>query len=162
MSGAVRQLSVKPRTPGQYGLPKRAVPALRITPAGAEGDYNHYRTTKAQGDPNQAILVMTEEVLEQLRREGWPVEPGDFGENVTVSGVPEASLRPGSRLQIGEVRLEVTLACDPCVELYVLPYVGNEKGPEFVRAVHGRRGWYAKVLAGGVVTTGAAVEVTAG
>lgn len=160
-AGTVRRLSVKPRTPGERGLPKQAVSTLTITPAGAEGDYNHYRTTKVHGDANLAILLLTEEVLEGLRRDGWPVQPGDLGENVTLADVPEASLKPGSRVTIGDVVLEVSEACDPCSETYVLPYVGRERGPEFVRTLMGRRGWFARVLAGGTIASGAEVFVTA-
>lgn len=159
-SGSVERLSVKPRTPGQRGLPKHAVPRVQITPAGAEGDYNHYRTTKVKGDPNLAILVMTREVIDALRTEGWPVEAGDLGENLTLTGVPEVSLKPGSRIRIGPVLLEVSEPCDPCTELYVLPYVGREKGPDFVRTLTGRRGWFARVLSPGEITPGAPVEVS--
>jgi MOSC domain-containing protein YiiM len=159
-SGSVQRLSVKPRTPGQRGLPKHPVPRLRITPAGAEGDYNHYRTTKVQGNPDLAILVLTREVIDTLRTEGWPVEPGDLGENLTLAGVPESSLKPGSRIRIGEVLLEVSEPCDPCTELYVLPYVGKEKGPEFVRTLTGRRGWFTRVLSSGEIVPGTAVQVT--
>jgi MOSC domain-containing protein YiiM len=158
-AGSVRRLSVKPQTEGERGLPKRAVPELRITAAGAEGDYNHYRTTKVKGDPDLAILVLTEEVIEALRREGWPVEPGDLGENLTLAGVPEASLKPGARLTIGEVVLEVSQPCDPCSETYVLPYVGRDKGPEFVRTLVGRRGWFTRVLSPGTIVAGAPVVV---
>ena len=157
--GSVQRLSVKPKTPGQRGLPKHAVTRLQITPAGAEGDYNHYRTTKVQGDPNLAILVLTREVIDTLRTEGWPVEPGDLGENLTLAGVPEASLKPGARIHIGNVLLEVSEPCDPCTELYVLPYVGKEKGPAFVRTLTGRRGWFARVLVSGEIVPGAPVEV---
>lgn len=158
--GTVERVSVKPRTPGQRGLPKHAVSRLQITPAGAEGDYNHYRTTKVQGDPNLAILMLTREVIDGLRAEGWPVEPGDLGENLTLAGVPEASLKPGTRLRIGEALLEVSEPCDPCTEIYVLPYVGKEKGPGFVRTLTGRRGWFARVLSPGEIVPGAPVEVT--
>ncbi len=161
-SGSVQRLSVKPMTPGQRGLPKHSVESLRITPAGAEGDYNHYRTTKAKGDPNLAILVLTREVIDALRTEGWPVEPGDLGENLTLAGISESTLKPGSKIRIGEALLEISEPCDPCTELYVLPYVGKEKGPAFVRTLGGRRGWFARVLSSGEVVPGAPVEVTPG
>jgi MOSC domain-containing protein YiiM len=147
-------VSVKPRVRGEYGLPKPAVPRLEITPAGAVGDYNNYRTEKLPGDLDQAILVITRDVLDQLRAEGWPVAPGDLGENVTVSGVFESDLGPGAQLHIGPVVLEVSLACDPCTELCVLPYVGAERGPAFVRALTGRRGWYARVIQPGTIAPG--------
>ena len=159
MEGTVTRLSIKPRVPGEYGLPKRAVDRLTITQAGAEGDYNNYRTRQLGGDPAQAILLLTGEVLRQLNTEGWPVAPGDLGENITLDGIAERLLGPGARVRAGDVTLEVSLPCAPCTELYSLPYVGKEKGPGFVRAMKGRRGWYARVLEPGVVRLGDSVRL---
>lgn len=159
MPGHLLRLSVKPRIRGEYGLPKVAVPELRVSRGGAEGDYNNYRMRKLAGDADQAILLLTEEVIRQLNAEGWPVEPGDLGENLTLGGVPEASLRAGTRLQLGEVSLEVTHRCDPCTELYTLPYAGEQRGPEFVRTLVDRRGWYARVVSPGVIRQDTPVKV---
>ncbi len=159
MTGRLLRLSVKPRTPGERGLPKRSVAELRITTAGATGDYNHWRTREAKGDPDQALLLLTDEILGRLQAEGWPVGPGDLGENLTLGGIPESSLRPGTRLRLDAVLLEISKPCDPCTELYVLPYVGPERGPAFVRTLRGRRGWFARVLAGGIVGPDTPVEV---
>lgn len=163
--GNVVRLSVKSQVPGEVGLPKHAVPFLRVTVDGVEGDYNHYRTHRLGGDRNQALLVVTQELLTALGAEGWPVQPGDLGENLTVAGISEAHLRPGVRLQIGPVTVAITKPCDPCTALYSLPYVGDERGPAFLAATAGRRGWYAKVLTPGeitphsVVTLGSAAAV---
>lgn len=159
MTGRVIQLGVKPKTPGQYGLPKHPVPALVVSASGAEGDYNRYRTEELQGDADQALLLLTEQVLEQLRAEGWPVAPGDLGENVTLGGIEEGSLHPGVRLRLGAVVVEITKACVPCSELYALPYVGKERGPAMVKALMGRRGWYARVHAGGRLEVAAPVTL---
>jgi MOSC domain-containing protein YiiM len=159
MSGYVIQLNTKPRTPGEHGLPKRAVERIGFTTDGLAEDYNHYRTTKLESNPDQAVLVLSEDVLTQLQEEGWPVRPGDLGENVTLGGISETALRPGVRLTLGAVLLELTKACDPCTELYVLPYVGESRGPAFVRTLQARRGWYAKVLTPGVVEAGAPVTL---
>ncbi len=160
MAGSVLRTSIKPRMPGECGLPKRAVAKLDLTEAGAAGDYNHYRTRELPGDRDQAVLLLTDEVMRQLKAEGWPVEPGDLGENLSLTGIAESSLGPGVRLGVGDALLEISHACDPCTELYVLPYVGKERGPAFLRALHGRRGWYARVLRPGVVEAGMALEVT--
>lgn len=158
--GAIVQLSIKAQVPGQVGFPKRAVPILRVTPDGAEGDYNHYRTRKLEGDRDQALLVVTQDLLAALNAEGWPVRPGDLGENLTVSGIREEELRPGAGLQVGEVSITITKPCDPCTELYTLPYIGTERGPAFLKATAGRRGWYAKVLTPGEITPEASVTLT--
>ena len=118
-----------------------------------------WRTEKAAGDPDQAVLLLSEETLADLRAEGWPVQAGDIGENLTVAGLPADALRPGVRVRLGEVVLEVSKACDPCTILHTLPYVGLERGPAFLRAMAGRRGWFARVLQGGTIRSDAAVEV---
>jgi MOSC domain-containing protein YiiM len=160
MTGRILRLSIKPKIPGEYGLPKQAVAEMTIGINGAAGDYNHYRATKLKGDPDQAILVVTREVLDQLQREGWPVEPGDLGENLTLGDVPESALVAGTRLELGVVRLEITKRCEPCTELHSLPYVGKGRGVAFVRTMVDRRGWYARVLSGGVLSLDTPVHVT--
>jgi MOSC domain-containing protein YiiM len=162
LTGRVLQLSVKPETPGEFGLPKRAVPELVISSTGAAGDFNRYRTEKLAGDRDQALLLMTEDLLDTLRSEGWPVARGDLGENLTLGGIPESSLAPGVRLRLGEVELEISKACDPCSETWSLPYIGSERGPAFVRALVGRRGWYARVLREGRLDLETPVMLEAG
>ncbi|HEV8150174.1 MAG TPA: MOSC domain-containing protein [Gemmatimonadales bacterium] len=154
MIGQVAGLNVKPKTPGEPGLPKAPVPLLQLTATGAGGDFNRYRTNTLGGDPDSAVLLLTEDILVDLRAEGWPVEPGELGENVLLAGIPNAALEPGRQVRLGAALLEVTRACQPCTELHTLPYVGAAHGPEFVRTLHGRRGWYARVLHEGDVSLG--------
>ena len=162
MRGRVVQLHLKPREGRSRGIPKRPVSQLTITAAGVEGDFNRWRTEKADGDPDQAVLLLNDEILVDLRQEGWPVQRGDLGENLTLADLPPDALQPGVQLRAGEVVLEVSKACDPCTVLFNLPYVGKERGPEFLRIMLGRRGWYARVLQAGNVSAGAPIEVTAG
>ena len=159
MRGRIVQLSLKPKEGRARGLPKRAVSRLTITAEGVEGDYNRWRTEKAHGDPDQAVLLLNEEILADLQAEGWPVQPGDLGENLLVAGLPPNALEPDTTVRLGEVVLQVSKACDPCTVLYTLPYVGPERGPQFLRIMHGRRGWYARVLRAGTVGVDTPVEV---
>jgi MOSC domain-containing protein YiiM len=161
MQGEVVRLHRKPKEGRGRGIPKPSVPELTLTPDGVEGDFNRWRTEKADGDPDQAVLLMREETLEDLRAEGWAVRPGDLGENVTLAGISADALSPGARVQLGEVVLEVSKPCDPCVVLYRLPYVGVDRGPRFLRALKGRRGWFARVLRGGTIGRGVRVELLA-
>lgn len=160
MLGRVVQLNLKPEEGRARGLPKRAVSHLTITPAGVHGDYNRWRTEKANGDPDQAVLLLQEEILADLRAEGWPVQAGELGENLTVAGLPPEAFQSGAQLHLGEVLLEVSKPCDPCTVLYTLPYVGSERGPLFLRTMNGRRGWFARVLRGGMVRLDTPIEVT--
>lgn len=162
MPGTILQLNVKPQTPGEHGLPKRPVREARLTRHGLEGDYNRYRQEKRGGDPGMALLLMPSETLAALRAEGWPLQPGDLGENVTTSGLPYDALPPGSRVRLGpEAVVEVSKACDPCKNLYALPYVGPGRGPEFLRVMMGRRGWYARVLVEGLLRQGDPIGIDA-
>jgi MOSC domain-containing protein YiiM len=158
--GRIVQLHLKPREGRARGLPKRMVPQLTITPAGVEGDFNRWRTEEADGDPDQAVLLLAQEILAQLRAEGWPVQPGQLGENLTVADLPADALQPGTRVHVGEVVLEVSKPCNPCTVLYGLPYVGTDRGPAFLRTLQGRRGWFARVLQGGTVSADMPVKVT--
>ena len=153
-SGRIVRLQRKPREGRSRGIPKRPVDELAITASGVEGDFNRWRTEKAAGDPDQAVLLLSEDVLAELNAEGWPVGPGDLGENLLLSGLPADALTPGARVRAGDVDLEISKRCDPCVVLYGLPYVGQERGPAFVRTMRGRRGWFARVIRGGVLRVG--------
>jgi MOSC domain-containing protein YiiM len=159
VAGRVVQLHRKPKRGRERGLPKPAVPELSITTDGVDGDFNRWRTEKANGDPDQAVLLMREETLADLRAEGWPVQPGELGENLTLADVPADSLVPGARLRVGGVILEVSKPCDPCTVLFSLPYVGPDRGPEFLRILKGRRGWFARVLQGGTIRRDTAIQV---
>lgn len=158
MRGQVVQLNVKPETQGERGLPKRPAEAVTVTPHGVHGDYNRYRQEDLAGDPTSAVLVIPLETIDQLNAEGWPIKPGDLGENITTRGIPYDAMAPGTRLRVGGCEIEIARACDPCTNLYELPYVGREKGPRFVKTLVGRRGWYARVLRDGSVRRGDAVE----
>jgi MOSC domain-containing protein YiiM len=156
-TGRVRQLHRKPETPGGHGLPKTPVPEVRITVHGLAGDFNRFRHEERHDDPDMAVLIYPAETIEKLGREGWPVRPGDLGENVLTEGIAYHAFAPGLRFRIGEARVQISKACDPCDNLFLLPYVGRERGPEFLRTMLGRRGWYARVLDEGIVRTGDAI-----
>jgi MOSC domain-containing protein YiiM len=159
--GRIVELHLKPKEGRTRGLPKRAVPELTITAEGVQGDFNRWRAEEANGDPDQAVLLLAEEILTALRSEGWPVRAGELGENLTLADLPADALQPGARVHVGDVVLEVSKPCDPCIVLYGLPYVGVERGPAFLRTVQGRRGWFARVLRGGTIRSDMPVEVSA-
>jgi len=158
MAGSVEQINVKPQKKGERGIPKVPVGAISVTRAGAEGDYNVYRQEKKKGDPDSAILLIPIETIRDLNSEGWPVKAGDLGENVTTSGIPYSFFAVGKTFTLGKAVLQVSRACDPCENLFVLPYVGTAKGPKFLKTMLGRRGWYARVIREGKVERGDRIE----
>jgi MOSC domain-containing protein YiiM len=152
--GRVYQLNRKPERPEEHGLPKAAVSDARVFKQGLDGDFNRFRHEEKRDDPGMAILIIPLETIEELNREGWPVRPGDLGENITSQGVAYDDFAPGAKFQIGDAQLEIVKPCTPCTNLYLLPYVGEERGPEFLRVTLGRRGWYARVLEEGSIHVG--------
>ena len=154
MPGVVQQINVKPQTKGEHGLPKKPVPSAKVTKGGVAGDFNVYRHEKLKDDPDSALLIMPIEMIHELNSEGWPIKPADFGENFTTSGIPYGSFAVGRIFSAGGVRFQISRACDPCTNLYLLPYVGKARGPEFLKVTLGRRGWYARVLQEGRVAAG--------
>jgi len=150
----VQQINVKPQTPGEHGLPKKPIDSAFVSLAGVRGDYNRYRHEKRNDDPDMALLVMPIETIREINSEGWPIKPGDLGENLTTTGIPYSAFAIGKVFAVGDVRFQVSKACDPCDNLWLLPYVGREKGPAFLKTMLHRRGWYARVLREGLVRTG--------
>ncbi len=158
MAGRILRVNVKPETSGEEGLPKKRVHAALARREGLEGDFNRYRHEKQQDDPRAALLILPVETIRDLNAEGWPVEPGDLGENLTTTGIPYGGFAPGKTYSVGEAEIRISKRCDPCTNLYLLPYVGEGKGPAFLKVMHGRRGWYASVLREGVIREGDSIE----
>jgi len=154
MPGEIQEINVKSQTKGEHGLPKKQVSSAFVTRAGVEGDFNVYRHEERQDDPDQALLVMPIETIRELNSEGWPIKPGDLGENFTTRGIPYKGFAVGKVFASGRMRFQISKACDPCDNLFLLPYIGASKGPGFLKVMLGRRGWYARVLGEGRVRAG--------
>jgi MOSC domain-containing protein YiiM len=154
VSGTVKQINVKPMTEGERGLPKKPVDSAHVTKSGMQGDFNVYRHEELNDDPDSALLILPVETIMELNSEGWPVRPGDLGENLTTTGIPYSSFAVGKIFTSGGARFQVSRACDPCDNLFLLPYVGSSKGPSFLKTMLGRRGWYARVLREGKIRRG--------
>lgn len=155
--GVVHQINIKPKTNGERGLPKMPVDSVLVTKEGLSGDFNLYRHEKLGGDPDSAVLLLPLETILQLNAEGWPVKAGDLGENFTTAGIAYDRFAPGRTFRLGGTVVQVSRACTPCKNLYLLPYVGFSKGGEFVKTASGRRGWYSRVISGGIVRRGDAI-----
>ena len=94
------------------GVPKLEVPSARVTSHGMEGD--RQRNLKHHGGPDRALCLYALELIEALRAEGHPIEPGAMGENVVVRGLDWRTMVPGVRLRLGEAEIELTSYANPC------------------------------------------------
>jgi MOSC domain-containing protein YiiM len=109
--GRIVQLSVSPG-----GVPKRAVPAARVTRLGLEGDGHH--DTEHHGGPERAVCLFPHEAIQALAAEGHAIAPGAIGENVTTEGLDWGLVVPGVHLRLGEeVVVQVTRYTSPCATI---------------------------------------------
>ena len=152
------QINVQPNTANEHGIPKTSVTSAILSKSGLEGDYNNWRTIKKSRNPDMAVLLYPIETIQELNKEGWPIKPGDLGENFTITGIPHSHFSPNQQYQIGESLIAISLECDPCQALSVLPYVGKTKINEFIKTLMHRRGWYARVLKEGLIVQNCIVK----
>ena len=139
------------------GPQKIPTKALNVKTEGCDGDYNDYHTKHKKSTNCRAISLITTHLLDTFNDEGWPVLPGDLGENITVGGYIEFEI--DAMYQIGTTVIQITELIDPCNKLLFLPYVGRENKTAFNNMLKGRRGWYDKVLIEGIVVPNDKVEL---
>ncbi len=97
-----------------------------IAGIGVEGDAHAGVTVKHRSrvaqDPTAANLrqvhLIHAELFDELAGQGFVVQPGDMGENVTTRGIDLLSLSRGTRLRLGdEAVIEVTGLRNPCKQI---------------------------------------------
>ena len=151
MTGSIVQINVSPG-----GIPKRPIPEAEVTPEGIRGD--SWAHPQIHGGPNQALLLITSEGIDELIAQGYPLHSGALGENFTVAGLDRRQMRIGQRYRVGDVLIELTKMRAPCATLTVYgPSIGQAVYDRQVKAGDassprwGLGGFYARVLRGGVV-----------
>lgn len=137
----------------ETGIIKSPVEGILVNAEGIADDA--VMNTKHHGGPDQAVYVYSFEDYEwwnqQLNRS---LEPGTFGENLTVSGMPEL-VRVGDRLLVGGVQLETTAPRIPCAT-FAARMIEHAWIRRFRDA--GRPGFYCRVLEPGTIRAGTTVE----
>ena len=148
------QINQKPKSNGKPGLPKTPIDLAIVTKNGLKDDFNNFRSLKKNNDPDMALMILSCDIIKDLNTEGWAVKPGDLGENLTFSNIDYSEFSPSQQYKVGEIEMEISFICDPCLTLKHLPYIGNERVKNFIKTLVGRRGWYAKVLKPGKIKKG--------
>ena len=139
------------------GVPKQNVAAaIEVTLSGLLGD--RQRDLRFHGGPDRAVCLFSQEQIDALRNEGHPIDRGTTGENLTLSGLDWKLVRPGGRLTVGEVALEITAPAHPCRKI-----AGSFADGDFSRlsakAHPGRGRMYARVLVPGTIRPGDSVTL---
>lgn len=143
--GMVVAVSVGARKGGK----KVPVPSVVLVPEHGVRDDAH------AGPGIRQVSLLAEESIAKMRDKGLSVGPGDFAENVTVAGIVLPALAIGTRLRVGEALLEITQIGKEC----------HDRCAIFLQAgdcVMPREGVFARVVRGGAVAAGDAVEVVEG
>ncbi|MFC5069530.1 MOSC domain-containing protein [Flaviflagellibacter deserti] len=113
---------------------------------------------KYHGGPDQAVYIYLQSDYDFWAGElGRVLEPGTFGENLTISGVDGGRLSVGDRFAIGSVLLEVTSHRTPC-NTFAARMGDRTWAKRFFKA--GRPGAYARVLQEGALQAGQPIEYT--
>ena len=128
---------------------------VEIGPLGLSGDT--ISSKKHHGGPDQAVYVYGEDDYAWWVVElGRPLDPGTFGENLTVAELATGAAMVGDRLHVGDaVVLEVTCGRIPCGTLTA--HMGIRAFSRRFRTA-ARPGLYCRVIEPGAVQTGDAVR----
>ena len=113
--------------------------------------------TKVHGGPEQAVLMYALSHYPAWQRElGRPLEPGAFGENLSVDQLTEDTVCIGDVFEIGDARLQVSQPRQPCATL-----ARRHQMPDMIALVlrNGRSGWYLRVLREGSLEAGQEVRL---
>jgi len=112
---------------------------------GIEGD-----AKGSSGD--RQLNIMRAETLAELAAEGFQTAPGAMGEQIVIAGLDPAVLVIGTRLKLGAAIIEVGIPRTGCARFEMIQ--GKPK-----QSAKGRLGVMARVVEGGEVAVGDAVEV---
>lgn len=122
------------------GTSKKPVEWIRlIEGVGVEGD--------AHSHTQREVSLLSLEDIESFGK-----SPGDFAENITFAEIDTSQIRVGTILKIGEALLEVTAIGKRC-------HLKCEIYREMGDCIMPRKGFFAKVLRGGIIKPGDIIEV---
>ena len=115
---------------------------------GVVGDAHADCTTHRQ------VSLLAIESIDKMRSKGFDLNPGDFAENITTTGINLASLPVGTRFSVGrEVILEMTQIGKEChAACAIRQQVGD--------CIMPREGVFTRVIRGGRVKAGDDIKIT--
>ena len=128
------------------GVQKKNVQAAEfIVNHGIQGDAH-------AGSWHRQVSLLSYEAFQDFEERGAGVVPGDFGENLLVSGFDFKNLPVGTRFRSGEVLLEMTQIGKEC-------HAGCDIFKRMGDCIMPREGVFAVVLRGGVLREGDPFEL---
>lgn len=136
-TGQVHKISIAP----EKGMKKNNITTAEIKENfGIVGD--------AHAGSNRQVSLLPFESFEKVKNDLIEINPGDFAENITTSGIDFSNVTIGSRIKLGDsIKLEITQIGKECHHgCYIREAVGD--------CIMPREGIFAKVLSGGKLNVG--------
>ena len=131
----------------QKGTSKAAVPHAELIPDhGIRGD--HHAGTK----PHRQISLFASETLHEIQAADIEVAPEELSTNLLTEGIALDTLTAGTKLKIGAAVIEISEARKPCGALTKI----DKRLP---KATYLRCGQFGRVITGGVIHAGDAIEI---
>ena len=116
-------------------------------------DYGVVGDAHADCTTHRQVSLLAVESIEKMRRRGFKVGPGDFAENITCEGIDLLALPVGTRLSVGDdIILEISQIGKEC-------HSGCAIFRQTGKCIMPKEGVFARVIRGGAVSTGDAIEV---
>ena len=141
------------------GIFKEPVPGkVRVGRLNIEGDDQADRRVHGVGFDMAIYFYPVEHYTfweKELGRDGFPY--GQFGENLTVEGLSEDTVRVGDTFRVGGTIMQVTQPRIPCYKLTMRMEEGADFPARFQES--GRMGFYCRVLEEGDVDAGDPIEL---
>lgn len=139
---------------GIFKYPVGGPVALRRT--GLEGDAQADPTV--HGGEHKAAYLYSRDSYDWWATElGHELQPGEFGDNLTVTGLTDDAVSVGDTLRLGSALVQVTSPREPCFKLGIR--MGDHRFPAVFREAN-RMGFYVRVLEEGFVAADDEVGVT--
>jgi len=123
---------------------------IDLTADGLAGD--RVSDQSVHGGPDQAVCCYPAEHYDYWRSElGLEMPVPSFGENLTISGLPECEACIGDSFRAGDAVLQISQPRQPCPKLAM--FIGRPDLPRLVNA-QGYSGYYCRVLRPGRIAPG--------
>lgn len=132
----------------EKGVIKKPVDQINITEKGIERDAH-------AGDWHRQISLLAKESIDNFEKVlGRKLEFGEFAENITTEGITLFTMKPGDKLNIANVELEVTQIGKKCHGdgCAIFSQVG--------KCVMPKEGIFAKVIKTGSIKAGDEIKYT--
>lgn len=135
-----------PRVVGLFRSPRPGAEMVAVREVEAVQEVGFAGCAHARPGGQRQVLLMDRETLDALG-----LSPGMIWENITTEGLSVNALKEGESLRIGEASLRVTMVCTPCGKM-------DELRAGLKMEIRGRRGMFCKVVKGGTIRLGDAIE----